>query len=283
MTRTHPVSHDPLEPSPTLFRMRNELGICVDCGDAPQPARRDGQGRHHRCDACRVVYDKRQRILARLKSGRWSWGVCGSARVCGTCRRQIPADKRIYALGGPSGTTPADQREPLCTACATDSGYDALLQAETGARLSSIGMQLTRGSKPGPLAAHIHAPAGVPRAAQAALTIGLTIIETEGDAIVHTGDTNGDTIELAVQLGSRTEPLKFAARIAVELTAIAGAVHVPAPVYKACRAAVYDAAGLKIAKRLKRDDHVPERRLRLLRRTGLARYPWLTHGPRKTS
>ena len=65
------MKHDPLEPDRDTFRERDAAGLCIDCGENPQPERRGDDGTHHRCDECWSVYLRRQKLRERLSSEEW--------------------------------------------------------------------------------------------------------------------------------------------------------------------------------------------------------------------
>ena len=53
------MKHDPLEPDRDTFRERDAAGLCIDCGENPQPERRGEDGTLNRTGVCRTAFSLR--------------------------------------------------------------------------------------------------------------------------------------------------------------------------------------------------------------------------------
>ena len=118
---------------------RDGTPMCIDCGERPRPARRDGKpGTHHRCDPCARIYLGRRTLLRQLKTGPWLYLMQPVTVRCAECARAVPPGCAYFAFlpkTAPASAAPGPPRprsrpaprydfeRPVCWECVRDSGW----------------------------------------------------------------------------------------------------------------------------------------------------------------
>ena len=114
-----------LEPSEADFRRRDAAGLCIDCGEASQPARRAGEAKtpkHHRCDPCRRVYGSRHELRRLLcDTNHLHYVADVPDAVCSWCGQPIAIDVFHYSYPAPE---PATSLRRACDRCVHDARFE---------------------------------------------------------------------------------------------------------------------------------------------------------------
>ena len=252
-----------LEPSPEDFARRDAAGLCVACGENPQPARKDSgdSPTHHRCDPCWKRYQSLKNLRDRMLDGE-NWGLApdGEARPCGLCGGNIPA--AAYSIF--TSTIIA------CLACVEAAGFiEALtvrganvapmLQHAVVETVSVLNLKnLTNGEQKAvdegwlPNMVAVTFPPAIPAMIVLALHMGRKFL-ARGVLCACGPRARAVEFKVSVQIGSQEPDVcGLVSDITSELVTFCACVKVPRAFYRAARNMVYETHGNPLARRLKR-------------------------------
>lgn len=255
------MREDPLEPSREDFARRDAAGLCVACGQAPQPPRKD-PGDHptqHRCDACWRVYQRLRTLRSRLlEDSGWTFACRGQTSWCKLCGGTIAMNEYAAQLS---------DADSACWTCMEACGFVAAIAdaVPTGPVLQHAAV--TFGATPSPVTAtERELIAGgklppfvvlrFPPAIPALLGFSLKLLQLLAKGDVQGGcSTDADAVGLTAIVQPGSDP--FAARdlvatMALGLARFATRVEVPPECYRLARQMVYDKCGNPLARRVTR-------------------------------
>ena len=266
------MKHDPLEPDRDTFCERDTAGLCIDCGENPQPERRGDDGTHHRCDECWSVYLRRQQLRERLSSEEW---FCPGGvppvfpERCDECGGAF--DQRRFVLCCLYWDTRENRQKGkrrvkacLCSDCIEGCGYlERLNEAKSVLLIASLDVVQIDAERDGKNYSEVDLEVNitVPRAVAGMAATGFDLAQWLWDQRITTWCYSTEATDVLLDIKVAVKPGRadnrahaLATMIAKRLTGECRRVIVPADRYKSLREAVYDAHGKMRAKRLARSD-----------------------------
>ena len=252
-----------LEPSPEDFARRDAAGLCVACGENPQPARKDSgdSPTHHRCDPCWKRYQSLKNLRDRMLDGE-NWGLApdGEARPCGLCGGNIPA--AAYSIF--TSTINA------CLACVEAAGFiealtvrganvapmlqHAVVETVSVLNLKNLTNDEQKAVDEGwlPNMVAVTFPPAIPAMIVLALHMGRKFL-ARGVLCACGPRARAVEFKVSVQIGSQEPDVcGLVSDITSELVTFCACVKVPRAFYRAARNMVYETHGNPLARRLKR-------------------------------
>ena len=238
-----------LEPSDADFRQRDAAGLCIDCGEGPQPPRGDGAaGTHHRCDPCRGVYDRRTDLRRLLcDTDRLTYTPASvSGAECSHCRRSIGIEFH-FAYPVPESV---HMSRLVCHDCARDARFEIA----PAASVARVDLRPVDSGERG-LYLAVMVPAGVP----ALFALGASLVSwvwrtTEGrvrGGVMYRVEGEHMTVYID-GIDRDATSVRLVALIAVNVATVAKAIIVTKGWGRSVRDALYDMGprGRRAARRL---------------------------------
>ena len=246
-----------LEPSREDFARRDAAGLCVACGENPQPARKDSgdSPTHHRCDPCWKRYQSLKNLRDRMLGGE-GWGLAMNvARPCGLCGQNIPDG--VYSIFTPS--------IDACLACVEAAGFIEALEAR-GAHLPPLlqhaAVDARKAVGEGMISTLNFIAFTFPPAMPAMIGLALHMWLHMMQQFIAGGVQcmcvclcvpRAVEFKATVEIGSKDQDgSKLVSAIALELVGFCARVTVPRAFYRAARNMVYETHGNPFARRVKR-------------------------------
>ena len=240
-----------LEPSEADFRRRDAAGLCIDCGEAPQPARRAGEAKtpkHHRCDPCRRVYGSRQELRRLLcDTNHLHYVADVPDAVCSWCGQPIAIDVFHYSYPAPE---PATSLRRACDRCVHDARFE-IAPAASVVQVDVLPFDTGSGR---PFMA-VSVPVGVP----ALFALGVSFVglwevtESHRQGSVRYQAECEHVRIVVVGVAGDSAGVERVADIVRNVSAVALAVHLPGHWKRVVRGVLYDTGpdGQRAARRLR--------------------------------
>ena len=246
-----------LEPSREDFARRDAAGLCVACGENPQPDRKDSgpSPTHHRCDPCWKRYQPLKNLRDRMLHGEgWRLVPNDEACPCGLCGQNILRSASVIRTSSVNACSACVDAADFYQSMTNRGAHVAplLRHATVGVRSDSDsdGEAVDEGVFPNTIVFTF------PPAMPAMIGLAFHTVRRFWARGVLCGcgpHTLAVEFKAIVQIGSQDQDVpELVSAVTSELVRFCACVKVPRAFYRAARNMVYETHGNPLARRVKR-------------------------------